>query len=240
MRNHFFTLFFLLMMIGWGKMQAQTTEYYRIMSCKESFSTRCIQDNTNVTSSSYPFLIKEWDADNRAQEWQIMANDDSTGFYIRNRKTHHFIGQNTKLVDKFYVTQFTTSKSLSPAWQITDLGDGQVALSAFDDCGVIRFLNAADLTAPRAETIYLITSAKDSGFAWRIVNAAVDPTGIENPTIKETSLKATVVGNQIIVTGADKFNVYDATGRKMNPRQGLHAGIYIITAGNKTAKVLIK
>lgn len=221
-------------------MQAVAEEektYYRIMSAKTTFAGKCIQDHTNNSNGADDFLIEDWDADNRRQEWELIPAADSAQYYIRNRATRKYIGQATTLVNKFYYTQLGTMQTNSPAWTVTDIGDGLVTFNMTDEYGVVRFLNAAD-TSKSPERIYSAKSSKKSGFAWRLVDATADPTAIGG--IKAENVTVAVLSNKIVVNGCNDYTVHDMQGRQVSGGKRMAKGIYIVTAKGKSFKVLIK
>ncbi len=213
--------------------------YYRIMSAKPSFAGKCIQDHSN-TNGADDYLIEDWNANNKRQEWDLIPADDNdnTLYYIRNRNSRRYIGQATTLVDnKYYYTASTPALSSSPKWTVTDIGDGMVTFSTTDEYGVIRFLNAADIKKS-PERIYSTKAAKKTGFAWRIINAKADPTAIKSQTDK--SIKVSALNGHIIVAGTDDYTISDLQGRSISPDSRLQKGVYIVTTKEESFKVLIK
>lgn len=75
-----------------------------------------------------------------------------------------------------------------------------------------------------------------------IVNAkAIDITesGVKSVSADKMNINAYVNGNDIIVTGTDKYSVYTLDGRVVSGK-GVASGIYVVNADGKTFKVMVK
>jgi len=220
----------------WAQTASEST-YYRIMSAKHTFSTRCIQDNTNNNDGSNDFLISEVDSSDLHQEWMLIPNEDTTAYYIRNHYSMRYIGQSTVITNNFYYTQNASIQSSAAQWRIIPIKDNQVTFSTTDDFGVTRFLNAADITIDTPDKISYVSTAASSGFAWIIVNT--NTTGI-NKVLANKEVNVFVLGHQIIINGTNSYRIYDILGRTMQNGSNLPQGIYIVSTGGLSFKVFVK
>ena len=58
--------------------------------------------------------------------------------------------------------------------------------------------------------------------------------------VEGNRLKVSVRGGVVSVEGVDEFDVYDMSGRKMPAGRPLPAGVYVVTAGTGSARVVVK
>lgn len=95
------------------------------------------------------------------------------------------------------------------------------------------------VTKDTYRVIALVTNLYDG----RIVNACQIPMTNKLNGVQEINdaAKETIRGGvgEVLVEGADSYNVYTLTGCKVN-NGGLLPGLYIVTAGDKTEKVFVK
>lgn len=71
-------------------------------------------------------------------------------------------------------------------------------------------------------------------------NAGYDnPTAVEGVT-SEPRYDAVCVNKRIVVSGTDKYTVYDAAGRAVAKHAELPVGLYIVKFENGCKKVLVK
>ena len=217
---------------------AQTEKtYYRIMSAKSEFKDKCIEDHTNNSNGSDDYLINDWEAGNLNQEWELIPNSDSTSFYIRNRYSRRFIGNTTSVVnERFFYTPNGLTQSSSPTWTLTALDNGQTLISTQDPFGATRFLNATN-TSHSPERIYILNNAKNTGFAWYIIDASIDPTAVKD--VVESPIKVSVLNRQIIVSGSRKFSVFNLQGHPVPTDRELIDGIYLVKVKDHVFKISI-
>ncbi len=64
-------------------------------------------------------------------------------------------------------------------------------------------------------------------------------TGIAAPVV-DKDLKVFVQDGRLVVLGVSEYQVYSILGHQINPAEQLKQGIYIVKAGNKAAKVLVR
>lgn len=72
---------------------------------------------------------------------------------------------------------------------------------------------------------------------------ALDPEDNPYTAIKDVEgnkLNVSVRGGVISVEGVDEFDVLDISGRKMPSGRPLPAGVYLVTAGTGSEKVVVK
>lgn len=240
MRKYNFLFAVLGVLLYSGTLVAQSTAaktYYRILSAKPAFADCCIQDNSGNNNGSDDFLITAVNASSLLQQWELIPNEDTTAYYIRNRVSKRYIGTSSVLTGKFYWTQNTISLALNPAWTMIKLKESQVALRTVDEFGVSRFLNAADTTANMPDRISSISYKQNTGFAWIIEDASSSPSGVRDLS---KDIRVSVVGRQIMVSGTTDYRVYDSSGSIVSEASALERGFYIVLAEDEAFKIFIK
>lgn len=174
------------------------TVYYKIMSAYPEYADRqlCLQDDSQ-NKTGFPYVLQEHDADQRGQEWTLMAASvvDKT-FHLRNRRSYRYISTEGSWMDGFFTHTYSTKKISTDALTIRSIGTDQVTISFQADDGERRFA-AADVSQGLPETG---NSLANTPWAWRIVPVST-LTGIEE-VATETAEGATAV--------------YDLSGRKLS------------------------
>lgn len=103
----------------------------------------------------------------------------------------------------------------------------------------IRLRRIVDKSAP---TSVKDTKATADTFGWIALSAADDEVGIEDVVMakSENPLAVEVINRCIYVDGVDNFEVYTVSGTKVAANATQEPGIYVVRAGKKTAKVLVR
>ena len=195
--------------------EAGQTIYYKIISaCPEYEAQRlCIQDDSQ-SRTDYPYVLLEHDAEQRRQEWTLLAASTADRTYhLRNRMSYRYVSTAGTWVNDVYVHSYAILKAESDALTLTPISDGQVTIS-YNVNGEERLLAARKVGAPLPAQG---SSLVDSPWAWRIV-PTTDLTGIQTVQISESTV----------------HRIYDLQGRRMESAT-LPRGVYIVD-GKKRIK----
>ncbi len=78
----------------------------------------------------------------------------------------------------------------------------------------------------------------DSMTAWYLIEHSKNSNDVAS--IEEQNISITVVNGVVNVLGVDNFEVYTLAGQKVNAKQQLQAGVYIVKVDNAARKVVVK
>ena len=223
-----------------------SASYYRIMNCDKRYAGRCIQDSiTSENKTQWHYIVTSPDMDNTRQQWELIraSTVDTTAFYIRNRASYRYIYGNAKAMKVrstlFYLPQYVSTRLNASVWHFIRLTNGQYVITTTDSYGVDRFLSACDSTRVPTK-FWNIAVAGNTAFAWYVVNADTDITSINDAPADKDNIGVGVVNRHIIVYGTDDYRIYDTAGRRQPENEPLPEGCYIVTAGGKSHKIIIR
>lgn len=122
---------------------------------------------------------------------------------------------------------------------VTNNGDGTatVRYDVIDGNGLNRYQTFSNLTVTADDLYVYHTLEKAYMLVAPTAEEPVEPSAIK--TVEQADVQIAVVAGQIVVSGADSFDVYDLQGRKV-AAQGLKAGIYIVRAAGVAKTVVVK
>lgn len=235
--------------VGCGSAFAQSTyqekdasgekQYYKIMSAYSDYNKKCIEDNVrNASVNYYTYLVNDSASDNEYQRWQLIpVKNGEENYYIKNGRGR-FMKTSGQWAGSFYTLTNAITKTQAGSFEIYSVGSDQVVIRYKDSDGTQRYLSAVDTAGTTLDKLVL-SRARNTKYAWKIIdlNAA---TGINSVTAEPENIAVTVIDRQIIVNGTDNYTVYDLQGRKVGKNNILPAGTYIVTAGGKGYKVLVR
>jgi hypothetical protein len=222
-----------------------TARYYRIYSADSlRYGGRCIQDSTMPANpTAWNYIVTACNPNNTRQRWRIFSagGTDTTAYYIYNAATFKYLNSDVTehkgSAGTFYIPQYTARRSAATVWHFTCLSNGQYIISSTDHYGVDRFLSACDST--RVPTQMRDSSkAASTAFAWYVADADSDITGISDATIEKAGIG--VVNRRVVVTGTDRYTIYDIAGRPQPHDAMLPRGCYIVVADGQACKIIIR
>lgn len=211
--------------------------YYRIQSAYKPYEEKWLYLYDNYyTKNEFPFALMGYDEADKLQDWVLQTVDASQETYLlRNRGTLRYISISGTWIEGFHIMNYTTKKSTVNAFQIKDLGEGQVAIMYQGEDG-LRYLTPCDRDS---NTIDIPdTELRNSICAWRIQRATELANAILSP--KDDEGHYVVEGNRIQPIKNAHIEICDMLGRKISCGSPLSRGAYIVRSGRKVNKVLIK
>ena len=232
---------------GQAQQYASTTDpvtgevkQFHIFSACSELDGYCVEDVTRQ-SSVIPYRVMPLDMQSKLQQFNfVVVKKDTSQYYIRNDSTYRYLKATPNLGSLLHPVQFATIRSDTKAFTVTAIeGTDQVLLGIEGDDGVMRYLSANDSTT--MGTPVLADAVKDSRFAWRIVEASIDPTAIRTLRGPAGRPVVRVEGRRILVGGDDSFQLFDLQGRRLNAALPQPPGIYMVhTHGGQSAKVVVR
>ena len=211
--------------------------YYRIQSAYKPYEENWLYLYDNYYSKNeFPFALKGYDGADKLQDWVLQAVEPSQETYLlRNRGTLRYVSISGTWIEGFHIMNYTTKKSTANAFQIMDLGEGQVAIMYQGDDG-LRYLTPCDRESDTTDIPD--TELRNSIYAWRIQRTAELANTILSP--KDDEGHYVVEGNRILPIRDTYVEIYDILGRRMSCGSPLSKGAYIVRSGRKVNKVLTK
>ena len=100
---------------------------------------------------------------------------------------------------------------------------------------------AAALHAQNTGT-HIVNYAGEAGSAsaWKIEFAMATPKVVTGTSTPDSNVVIRLENKQIMVEGADKFEVYSVNGQKVNHQAQLESGVYLIKINNNITKVVVR
>jgi hypothetical protein len=120
-----------------------------------------------------------------------------------------------------------------PEDEWTMAGDIGIERDMFNDLAVDTIEAAKVRISMISDVATSIVEFQVWGFAVEYVD------GIAAPVV-DKDLKVFVQDGRLVVLGVSEYQVYSILGHQINPAEQLKQGIYIVKAGNKAAKVLVR
>ncbi|MDH8701279.1 hypothetical protein M2138_000620 [Dysgonomonadaceae bacterium PH5-43] len=211
--------------------------WYFIKSAKTGNANKCITAIENPTESVV-FSVSDKNVADDNQYWKFVLTSNSTqqanGIYayqIVNKGTGTTISSEV-ILDRYFYAQAATEND-SIAWGLNLLGNGQFEIVSVG-AEVDKYLSA---TTSGDDSYYYSGSSLDSSFAWTFEWA--QGTGLSVP---ENVIDFGVYSEskRIYVVGAEDYTVRNIYGSIVNKTNALDSGIYFVTVGGVTKKVLVK
>lgn len=212
-----------------------STVYYKLLSASPDYAGTplCLQDESR-TNKTYFYTLGALDEESRLQEWSLVTADkEQETYHLRNRGSYRYVSTESTWAGDFKVLGFSTKPIASNALSITDLGDGQVAISYEDSYGT-RYLSATDVDKEQPD---MPASLKDSQWAWKIYRAEDLANGIHETCAHE--VRVWVENRHIKVSGTKTWELTDVSGMSIPTDQIVQPGhIYLVKAKGMVRKVM--
>jgi hypothetical protein len=168
--------------------------------------------NWNGTSSETHWVQYEWPAAQKVTKVSVYWGTDDGGLLIPH----------TAYIEYWNETM--------PAGEWTKAGDIGIEKDMFNDLAV-------DLDAAKIR-VSMISDVSTSIIEFQVWGFEV-MSGVVAPVVSK-DLNVFVQDGRLIVSGASDYQVFTILGHQVNPADQLKQGIYIVKAGNKAAKVLVR
>ena len=135
-------------------------------------------------------------------------------------------------------------------YSVTSIGD-----YAFSGCDALTSITSKNTTPPtiggsytfydvdKSIPVYVAKSSveayKSAGYWKEFANIqAIEDTPISD--IQTSDVKVRLIGNEIVVDGADEYTVFSITGQNLGKVTSVKRGIYIVVVNDKSYKVIAK
>ena len=181
--------------------------------------------SSNGRMEGEPYTYEDKDVNSDAQLFRFVLTDDQTKVaHIFNKGIALYVSAEGKLVaastpDNFFeITQLGKTRSF---WIDPTLADTAPLHAAQDGTNILNWLADAG-----------------SASAW-IIEFAGETTGVKNTQFPAEN-KIRTINNIITIDGVDNFEVYSATGQKLNRKMRLSTGVYIVRFNDYVQKVVLK
>ena len=215
------------------KTSTKTDEYwYNIISAKSGTSNLAIKDNTK-SGSSFAFTLTTLDESDNTQQWKFLKNDATGRMDLVNRETGFHILTNST-AEGIYNAVLSGYFMKNTGYDLQYLGLGQYAMSGLENDNIERYLAMQD-TQAKADSLDL-SSMPNSEFSWTLREAGYT-SGIKSVGGAEPLIK--VVNGVITVENATDYSVTSPDGIVMPKGIKLQQGVYLVTIGKTTTKVII-
>jgi hypothetical protein len=215
------------------KTSVSTSEYwYNIISAKSGTSNLAIKDNSNA-GGAFPFVITTLDENDNSQQWKFIKNEANDKMDIVNRATGLHIMTNSTPEGLFNAVMAGYFMK-NTGYNFEYLGLGQYALNGLENDYIERYLALQD-TQAKADSLNL-SAMPNSEFSWTLKEAGFT-SGINNTSEAKPAVQ--VVNGTIVVENATDYTVTSASGIVMPKSVKLQKGVYLVTIGKTTTKVII-
>ena len=217
------------------------TSYFRLCSAHPAHLGTCIEDFSANGASAYTYRITAPQQANAAQEWQLVATGQEGCYLLCNRQTGRFISRQGHFVQGAW-TLLSQPEETACAFTVTDIGDGQYALSFIDQEMKTRYLCVADSAQQHFDTFSTLASRlKGSRWAWHIKPADAEGSGVQQTAGMQ--VRVSVHRRRIHVQGTDAYQVTDLQGRLVDRGGAAHptlpAGIYLVQHSGGCVRVAV-
>ena len=209
--------------------------YYKIFSAAPDCAGLCLTDNTADVSTDYKYLMTGNEADNRYQEWRLIADETAGCYHLRNRATYRYVSTSGTYVDIFYAITFATKKAIDNEILFTPIGDGQVTMT-YKNGTTTHYMLAGDSGA--GPDIFDGTSHYSTNRAWYVFPLGTVP--VTAAEAKQGSVTIQAFNRRIVVSGTRDYRVYDIQGREVEADSELLPGIYVVEAEGEVKNVLVR
>ncbi|NDV47398.1 hypothetical protein D0T49_10105 [Paludibacter sp. 221] len=215
---------------------SSTEAWYCITSANPAYQNKCVTDVTASTASLANYTITDIDASNSAQQWKLVKRTDDKVDFV-NKATGNIMSTTSTAGEFYNYTQFTKNDSETNGWTLAYNNGAQYVISGVEEDGNTRYWRMTlDNQVPDK---YDTGNILYSDFAWRIKKANGSGTDLKQV---ESDGEFTVYteNRRIVVEGTEDYTVRTIQGLQVNKTEELPVGIYLVSIGKKTIKVLVK
>lgn len=211
---------------------SERTTYYTISNC--AYAARAVRETVDADGAGGSLTLDTIvDGDTYAQWYAEGVGSDGVRWI--NRATGHALNASSAPYGLFNLLSAGTVVATADAWTATHIGEGQYTFSVKEDDGIVRYMGADIATADEAVRPDT-TKFAATPFAWRLTRVETIATGIS--TVDPSAKPAFSVDQRAIV--GEGLRIYTIGGQTVAAGRPLQPGVYLVTAGGMTTKVLIK
>lgn len=211
--------------------------YYKIFSAAPDCAGLCLTDNTADVSTDYKYLMTGNEADNRYQEWRLIADETAGCYHLRNRATYRYVSTSGTYVDAFFAITYATKQAAGNALMFTSLGDDGQWSMTYKDGVTTKYMGVGD--EAKGPDAFRKTDLYGTARAWYIVpSSQLPPTAVNAPKKAPTDIR--VVDRRIVVSGCSSYDIYDVQGRQMPRDTELQPGLYVVKADETVKNIMVK
>lgn len=218
----------------------KTETYYQLTNTSKDFNGQVIKEQTSNEDSddaAASVVLEAADESDASTQWRAVETKEGVQFV--NRATQHQLQTLPEVFGAFNILRTGTIVAKGNAWTAIYLGNGQYCFSATaTDDNVTRYLGAnTDNTAP--EKAPKDEDLVGSAFAWTLKKVETIATGVDDATSQDKP--AVSVKNGVIrVSGKAPYTIHTLSGKQAKAGEKLMPGVYLVTIGGTTTKVLVK
>ena len=208
------------------------TAYYKLFSGNPAFADKCLTYDVNA---SYPLVMSDEVVNDARQHWSV-KEAGSGKVYLVNRATGHVIKNESVRHEGFNRPKLDSDSGNDAGWAMNYVGGSQYMLSAVEEDGVERMLNAS--AGDKPET-FREDEVKNSGFGWKFRKVIGEDVSEKNQ-IPVPDNNVRVEDGRVIAPEGVEYRVFSINGRRVPAGERLQSGVYVIEAAGKANKVVVK
>ncbi|MDR0733109.1 MAG: RICIN domain-containing protein [Dysgonamonadaceae bacterium] len=211
--------------------------WLRIRNAKTSLAGKYLTDAGDATANS-PFLMLDRADNDHSQQWKIVsknAPDESGRVDFVNRATGRAVGTAT-VYNAYYYPQAFTGLEENEGWRILSLNNALYEIASGSLSGAWFWNGTTDGEPPR---VYSGKPDPEQGYAWSFSLVDETATGIQSP-VTLPNIRIYTHNRVIYVEGTNQYAITNICGLRVPNNRQLPIGMYLVTVGNKTTKVLVK
>lgn len=218
----------------------KTETYYQLTNASKDFAGQVIKEQTTDEESDdaeASVVLETADENDAAAQWRAVKTEEGVQFV--NRATQRQLQTLPEVFGAFNILRTGTLVAKGNAWTATYLGNGQYSFSATaSDDNVTRYLgaNTDNTTAEKAPED---DDLAGSAFAWTLKKVETIATGIDAATA-QSKPAVSVKDGVIRVSGNAPYAIHTLSGKQVKAGEKLMPGVYLVTTGGTTTKVLVK
>lgn len=207
--------------------------YYKLFSGNPAFAGKCLTYDVNA---DYPLVMRDEVTADARQHWSVkQAGDDKV--YLVNRATGHVIRNESVRHAGFNRPQLNEESGNDAGWAMNYVGGSQYMLSAVEEDGVERMLNASAGDTPET---FRADEVKNSGFGWKFRKVSDKGVTGNNQISVSDNDNVRVEDGRVIAPEGVEYRVFSISGHRVPAGERLQSGVYVIEAAGKANKVIVQ
>lgn len=218
----------------------KTETYYQIVNASKDFAGQTIKEQ-NVDEESddveASVVLEATDENDATSQWRAVKTDEGVQFV--NRASQRQLMTLPEVFGAYNILRTGTLVAKGNAWTATYLGEGQYSFSSTaEDDNITRFLGA-NTSNTTAETAPKDEDLVGSAFAWTLKKVETIATGINDSTASSKP-SVSVKDGVIRVSGTKAYTIHSLGGKLVKAGEKLMPGVYLVSIGGETSKVIVK
>ena len=214
--------------------ESETTYWYRICSALPGMESYAVTDFSEE-DELYPVQLLQTEEKDYKSQWKLKAGGDGKVIII-NRATGQELDGCSIDMGNCNVTQIMPTGTTA-GFKMTALGNNAFMLESVEDDDINRCLATADVE--EEPITYPTQDESTSAIGWKFIVTEISGwTGIGSNKACKTTIR--VSNRRISVSGAAKWQLFNAQGEEMPRTTRLAPGVYMVKIAEKTEKILIQ